>query len=82
MWFNRFIRSFGAMAVFTRKAVVRMQYTAPILGKVSSHASLVLVWIGGRKIRLPNLSRFQEQIKNIAHKPTKVLMGRHLINVV
>ncbi|MCG0755308.1 hypothetical protein IMAU10237_02919 [Lactiplantibacillus plantarum] len=33
-----------------------MQYTAPILGKVFSHISLVLVWSSSRKTYLPNLS--------------------------
>ena len=40
-----------------------MQYTAPILGKVFSHVSLVLVWSSSRKTCLPNLSRQQNQIK-------------------
>ncbi len=41
-----------------------MQYTAPILGKVFSHVSLVLVWSSSRKTCLPNLSRQQNQTKN------------------
>ncbi len=41
-----------------------MQYTAPILGKVFSHVSLVLVWSSSRKTCLPNLSRQQNQTEN------------------
>ncbi|WP_222843758.1 hypothetical protein, partial [Lactiplantibacillus plantarum] len=57
---NSIVESFKGSGCFCLKG----GGAAPILGKVFSHVSLVLVWSSSRKTCLPNLSRQQNQTKN------------------